>query len=191
MQKGEYAQAARDLTEEIRVHPGKLDLHAMRGFAYLKLNQRERARADYQRALAMRVKNGDDYGRRAKVYFYSGDYAHAAADYATAKRLKSNDDSMLNQVAWFEATCPDGAFRDGKAALRDATRACELSKWRDPGAIDTLAVASAEIGDFAQAVRYAAQCVAMSNSFAHERAQMQEHLRAFQENRPWREQTKL
>jgi tetratricopeptide (TPR) repeat protein len=191
MKKGEYAQAVRDLTEDIRVHPGELDLYAIRGSAYLQLKQRERARADYQRALGMRVKNGTDYARRAKVYFYSGDYVHAAADYATAKRLKSNDNSTLNQVAWFEATCPDGAFRDGQAAVRDATRACELSKWRDPEAIDTLAVAYAEIGDFGQAVRYATQCVAMNNSSAHLRAQMQEHLHAFHENKPWREQTKL
>ena len=40
------------------------------------------------------------------------------------------------------------------SALDEATRACELTHWVDPDALDTLATASAETGDFPSAVRW-------------------------------------
>ena len=48
------------------------------------------------------------------------------------------------------ATCPDSTLRDGKKAVEHGHRACELSQWKNPHALDTLA--SAEAGDFASAI---------------------------------------
>ena len=63
----------------------------------------------------------------------------------------------LEQRAWFQATCPDPAFRNGKQAVKDAKAACSIMQWKDEDMIDTLAAAHAETGDFASATRYAAQ----------------------------------
>jgi hypothetical protein len=52
------------------------------------------------------------------------------------------------------ATSHEDQYRNGKWALEEATRACELSHWIDPDAYDTLAAACAETGDFASAVRW-------------------------------------
>jgi hypothetical protein len=57
-----------------------------------------------------------------------------------------------NQRAWILATCPEPRYRDGKAALESATRACELTRWKDADSIQTLAAAHAEVGDFKAAV---------------------------------------
>ena len=45
-------------------------------------------------------------------------------------------------------------MRDGKQAVEHATLACELTKWKDAGYLDTLAVAYAEAGDFDKAVEF-------------------------------------
>jgi hypothetical protein len=50
------------------------------------------------------------------------------------------------------ATCSDPAIRNGKEALAAAIRGCELCSWRDPNALQTLAAAYAEVGDFAMAI---------------------------------------
>src|SRR5262249_24628007 len=43
---------------------------------------------------------------------------------------------------------------DGQRAVAHATRACELTGWKAPGRINTLAAACAEAGDFDKAVEY-------------------------------------
>ena len=44
---------------------------------------------------------------------------------------------MLNELAWLQATCPEAKARDGKQAVEHATRACELSAWKEAAFLDT------------------------------------------------------
>jgi serine/threonine-protein kinase len=82
-------------------------------------------------------------------------HAEALADARRAVELRPTDVVLLNQLAWLLATCPEGGVRNGSEALVLATRATELSAWRDPAVLDTLAAAYAECGDFGEAVRWA------------------------------------
>jgi tetratricopeptide (TPR) repeat protein len=91
----------------------------------------------------------------------------------------------LERRAWFHATCPDPAFRKGKSAVDDAKTACNMTKWKEAGSIDTLAAACAETGDFDSAVRYEQQAMSApgASQVAHE---LQEHLAMFKQHRPVR-----
>jgi Flp pilus assembly protein TadD len=78
----------------------------------------------------------------------NGNSAAAAARYRDALRLDANHVESLNNLAWILATDPEPRNRDGAEAMRLATHACELTEYKQPFLIGTLAAAQAEAGQF-------------------------------------------
>jgi tetratricopeptide (TPR) repeat protein/ribosomal protein S27E len=80
---------------------------------------------------------------------------------------------LLNSIAWTLASSKLEKVRNGKRAVEIATKACELTKYKDPAMLDTLAAAFAENHDFDNAVKWKEKTLeivgpgkgAMSDSF--------------------------
>jgi hypothetical protein len=92
----------------------------------------------------------------------------------------------LSDRAWFQATCPNASFRNGRQAVKDAKAACSIMAWKDENMIDTLAAAYAETGDFDSAAQYAAQALAIKGIEPVDSKRLQRHLTLFQQHRPIR-----
>jgi tetratricopeptide (TPR) repeat protein len=92
----------------------------------------------------------------------------------------------LRERARIRATCPDSAFRDGQAAVKDAMNACKLMRWQDERSIEVLAMAYAETGDFDSAVRYAEQALATKGISPAYSKKVQRHLTLFRQHQPLR-----
>jgi tetratricopeptide (TPR) repeat protein len=107
---------------------------------------------------------------RAIIYRITGNYGAALRDLNALTKVTyqtTNPYGMalaLNWRAEIHAVCPDSSFRDGKAAVEDAKRACDMSKWKYADYIDTLAAACGESGDFDSAVRYEQQAIDLNRS---------------------------
>ncbi len=88
-------------------------------------------------------------------------------------------------LAWFLATTDKKELRDGKRAMEQALKACELTEWKKPGYLDTLAAAYARVGDFDQAVKWQEKAVEGWKSFdwSGKRA-AQERLRSYRTHKP-------
>ena len=103
-------------------------------------------------------------------------------------RLAPGNFHALNNLAWLLATCPLETIRNGPEAVALARRACELTGFREPIPLNTLAAALAETGQFTEAVQmcaraveaaYARQDVALAESF-------RAAARSYEEGRPYR-----
>lgn len=193
LELGNLKQAVADLDVVIKLdlNYGAIRAHLVRGHVHAEMGQRDRALADYAEVIQRAYNNAEGRGMRAEAYKAKGHYAAANADYAKARQMSPRDDVALNALAWFRATCPDASFRNGREAVEDATKACELSKWEVGHNIDTLAAACAEVGDFGNAVKYQAQAISKSVLSAGARKEMEQRLRLFKQGRPWREKSKL
>jgi formylglycine-generating enzyme required for sulfatase activity len=98
-------------------------------------------------------------------------------------------DSLLgwvpNDIAWALATEPDPDRRDPPVAVRRAIEACEETKWRYWGFLDTLAAALAADGRFEQAVRLGE--AALERAPEVEREQLEFALERYQRGEAWAE----
>ncbi len=94
---------------------------------------------------------------------------------------------IINNLAWTLATCPDASLRDGKAALNYALRACQVSNWQNAAAIDTLAAAYAETGDFDNAVKYENKYLTSLSLSTSDAAEGEARLALYQAHQPYHE----
>ncbi|NKB48088.1 MAG: tetratricopeptide repeat protein [Alphaproteobacteria bacterium] len=92
------------------------------------------------------------HSNRGITYSDKGDFDQAIADYERALQLNPNLSSALNSLAWDLATMPAADRRNGRRAVELAERATKTNT-REPGFLDTLAAAYAEVGRFSDAVR--------------------------------------
>ena len=88
------------------------------------------------------------------LWIARGEYARALADCDELIRLYPDLLEAHESRARILATCPDARYREGKLAVAAATRAAELTNWKNAHVLETLAAAYAEAGDFAGAVRW-------------------------------------
>jgi tetratricopeptide (TPR) repeat protein len=80
-------------------------------------------------------------------------YPQAIEHYREALRLSPRMAVAHNNLAWLYATAEDPKVRDSAAALDHARQAVELTAWREPEFIDTLAEALYASRNYAEAVK--------------------------------------
>jgi tetratricopeptide (TPR) repeat protein len=108
----------------------------------------------------------------------------AVDDFHKSIQINPASDEAYNNLAWLRATCPVESFRNGKEAVEDATKACELTHWKRSDWIDTLAAAYAEAGDFEEAIKYQKQAMNMKEVTENDFKNMQRNLSLYEQNRP-------
>ena len=188
---GRRDEALNDFLEVIRIQP-KFDLgYYDAGVIYNLTNRYKEAVDAMTRAIDLRH---DDSGlarrrsERGNAYFHLGEFKRAQDDFVAAVRLGPRDPDVLNNAAWFRATCPDPAFRKGKEAVELASRACQLEKWKDADQIDTLAAAHAEAGNFAEAERYQLKALSLLSEDEALRPKFQARLKLYRAKQPIRQE---
>ncbi len=128
------------------------------------------------------------YIARSRIWKAEGQFDRAMADLDRAIQIDPQDTTALNRLAWFWATCLDPKYRDGKNAVKLATRACELDGWKTPYPIGTLAAADAEAGDFDSAVKWQTKANALYSG-VKDKADGEARLELYREKKPYRETT--
>ena len=122
---------------------------------------------------------------RADTLLSLGEQAPAVTDYEAALKLQPEESGVLNNLAWVLATSPDAAIRDGKRAIELATKACELTEYKQAHILSTLAAAYAESGDFEKAIEWSTKAVETSDESMREN--LQKELDSYVRHEPWRE----
>jgi Putative Zn-dependent protease, contains TPR repeats len=117
-----------------------------------------------------------------------GQHAEAIAVYKGIIEDGDADDGVYNNLSWVLATSPEDDLRDGKLALEYALESCELSEYKKPHIISTLASAYAELNDFDNAVKWIEKGLELAKETEYDQADhLADELKSYQEKKPWRE----
>ena len=125
------------------------------------------------------------YLNRAGAYKHMGDTQSAENDLDRMVELIGKNPAKMNNVAWILVSNHDRSIRDGKYAIKLATQACELTGWKQPQMIDTLAGAYAQNGQFDKAVEWQEKAVALAPK--KHREDFAKHLEKYRQGRPYRD----
>jgi tetratricopeptide (TPR) repeat protein len=119
----------------------------------------------------------------------SGQQGPASTQYDAAFRLNPDWPQSVLAEAWTLATHHDPRRRNGSQALRSARIACQATSYKLPQALDVLAAAHAELGQYEQAVsweRKGLELLPESSALDVVHA-LQERLRLYERRQPFRE----
>lgn len=185
--KGNNDKAIADYNEAIRLAPKLAPAYSNRGLSWMAKGENDKALADFNEAIRLAPNLMDAYNNRGFAWKARGDVQRAIADFSQVIRLDPKFADAYDSLALIHATSADAKVRDGKRAVELARKAGELSGWKNPYYMNTLAAAYAEAGDFKQAAEWQEKAiVAKAFSKAGEDAALA-RLKLYRAGKPFRE----
>jgi len=123
---------------------------------------------------------------RGMAFFAQAKYKEALQDYDKSLKLDHDNLGTMAAKAYLLATCPEGQFRDGSTASKLATKCCEMTQYQVPRQLMLLAMASAECGDYKEAVRWAKKSLEKADPDFPFLEDYRKRLALFEQGKPYR-----
>jgi Flp pilus assembly protein TadD len=151
--QGKFADAETQYLQALKIKPTAPQIHKL--YADLLKRQGRNAEALYHLRMAVIFEpDVTTYMDLGSLEYATGDSRQAVKHFQRALALgpDPNDAMILNNLAWILATCPDNSIRNGSEAVQYGEKACQMTGFKQPGIVGTLAAAYAEAGRFPEAV---------------------------------------
>jgi tetratricopeptide (TPR) repeat protein len=143
---GKTDEAMRRFEETLRIMPDHGAAHHNLGVAlHLTGNNNEAAR-HLREAIELVPEPAEAHYFLGIILASQGDYPRAIAEYRVAVDERPDWPDALNKLALLLATCEKTELRNPAAAIKLAERACQLTGYRAPYLLETLAVAYSAAG---------------------------------------------
>ena len=171
---GDQENALKDLQAALNLVPQYPEALNNRGVVYQELRKLDEAVADFTEALKIYPQYIDALENRAFAWVEKNEYSKAIGDLESAMQLSPNSYEAVNDLAWLLTTAPEDSVRNKERALTLAKQACAISEYKQWNTLDTLAVALAENGEFAEAKEWLEAALTLAPK--DEQARLQSHL---------------
>jgi protein O-mannosyl-transferase len=185
----QYDKAVGCLEAAVRANPFKFPTRANLGSVYTNLGRLDEATAELRQAIKISPSYVQSRLNLAQALCRQGDIPGMLAEWREAIRLAPGNAEVRTSAARLLATCTDAAIRNGREAVALAEQAVELTKGEDPSALDALAAAQAETGQFPLAAQTASQAETLATQQGKPALakSIAARMSLYKDNKPYRE----
>ena len=144
----------------------------------------QQATEQLHQALAIDPSSAEIRQQLALTFYFQGNTMESIEELRKVVKQEPRSISAANSLAWILATDSADTLRDGPEAVRLAENVCQITNYRVPKLLDTLAVAYAEVGRFTEAVRVIQQAIQQVEDQGNEQflQDLQARLMLFEKN---------
>jgi spermidine synthase len=134
-------------------------------------------------------KDQETYTNLGSAYIQVGKYDLAIENLTKAIELKPDNIDVLNKLAWLFAAVDNTSIHNAQKAVEFAQRGCELTDYKDPMLLDTLAIAYAAAGRFDEAKATAEKALNIAKETGRENlvVGIQERIKFYEAGQPYRQ----
>jgi tetratricopeptide (TPR) repeat protein len=157
--QGKNDDAIKCFARVIELDPKYPDIDKRMGAALLAAGRPNEAIENLQKSLQINPDEAVVYVSISIAYIKLGNYDLAIENWTRAKELEPNIVEALNNPAWLLVTASAVSSEDANRAIDYAQRVCEMTGYREPQLLDTLAASYASAGRFEEAVTTAQRAI--------------------------------
>lgn len=185
--QGNYKEAIDDLELLRRDDTSDVERAIQLGMIYNAAKRPRKAIEVFDDVLQKSKGNWSAHYGRADALLSIGKHVEAVADYEIALKEQPENSGILNNLAWVLATSPMDNVRNAKRSIELGTKACEVTEFKRPHILSTLAAGYAEAGDWENAVKWSQKSLEVAEDDDENRPQLEKELQSYKDKKPWRE----
>jgi tetratricopeptide (TPR) repeat protein len=163
-EQGKFDEAVKCFTEALRVKPDFANAHINISHILTLQGNMDEAAVHLTEALRLDPQSAKAHFYLGQVLMQKGKINEAITHFEEALRLKPDWIEPMNNLAWFLSASKEITIHNPAKAVSLARRACELTNYKEPHTLDTLAVAYAAAGDFSKAIETAEKALELCQS---------------------------
>jgi arylsulfatase A-like enzyme/Flp pilus assembly protein TadD len=184
-QMGEFADAIAHWNEALRLWEDDLRVHIDIADSLIRLGRVDEAIEHWNKSLELKPDQPDIHDKLAIRYYQQRRVADAVRHWNEALKLHPDWSKVLNDLAWIYATEKQSQFYRPSEAIELAERACELTHYKRPEALDTLSAAYAAVGRFSEAIETAQKALDLARSVNRQKLakEIESHLKRYERGR--------
>jgi len=189
---GNLDDAIKYYNNAIKIKPDFLDAYYNLGNVFVRKGDVEAAIYNYRKALQVNPDFFKAYYNIARILSNQGNIDEAIYNYQKALRINNETPQALYNLSWIYSTSEKRRYRNGINAVKLAEKLCMLTDYQQPLALDALAAAYAENGNFEKAVETAQKALELALQLGPEEhvIGLKKRLKLYQAERPYRQNLK-
>jgi tetratricopeptide (TPR) repeat protein len=166
--QGKFAQAGEYFTKALNIDPNLKDARTNLGYVLTNQGKLDDAVANFEESLRINPDSALTHYHLGQVLVQVGKINEAVAHFEKAVLLKPDWVEPMNELAWFLAAGRETEIHNPERAVKLAQRVCELTDYKRPEFLDTLAVAYAAAGNLSKAIEITQKALELCQSSGQE-----------------------